>query len=271
MKHINNDRENGNVRNNKKIMDLILEYISPQDIYCILCNSIINRGSKYSLCSNCYDHIRWSDESVCSLCGKTLRLRELNSLYLKVEKLGELYCPHCSEHGRSFNRNFSVAGYDLFERRLISKFKVEKQVHIGYNIAEMMRDELIFKRGFDLGQISLISSVPISMEKLKQRGFNQSEIIAKALANLVEKPYRNLLVKRKNTRNMKQLSAFDRKLNIEHALSFDKKYRNSYIEGKNILIVDDVFTTGATLEASSKILKTNGAKKIFTVVFATGW
>ena len=113
----------------------------------------------------------------------------------------------------------------------------------------------------------IIIPVPMNRKKLKLRGYNQVELIAKELVNsgVSIKLDTKSLIKQKNTIPQSTLSKIERKSNLIGAYKIDN---NKNIIGKNILLFDDIFTTGSTVNECSRILKKNGAKKIGVLAIA---
>lgn len=101
--------------------------------------------------------------------------------------------------------------------------------------------------------------IPLSKQKLKDRGFNQCEIIAKSLSERLNIPLYKDIIKVKDTKEQKKLTKDDRHKNIQGAFAV---LRDKNIRGKSIILIDDVVTTGATLFECEKVLKENGASKI---------
>lgn len=118
--------------------------------------------------------------------------------------------------------------------------------------------------GYDFSKW-IITSVPLHQNKLRARGFNQSEYMAQSISRILNISYVPLLSKIKDTKSQTELTFQDRAQNIQNA--FIAKSSLS-IKNKMVLIVDDVFTSGATAQECARVLKQNGAKKIDTVVFA---
>ena len=113
-------------------------------------------------------------------------------------------------------------------------------------------------------EIELIIPVPIHDDKRQRRGFNQSEIIAQGLLQICNIPYSpNVLVKLFDTETQTHKNRNQRMDNVQNTLGINNK---EMIRGKNILLIDDVITTGATLEAAGKTLLENGAQSISVVV-----
>jgi len=119
---------------------------------------------------------------------------------------------------------------------------------------------------FENGENSVFMPVPISNDKLKQRGFNQSEEIAKRLSVSLQVPLlSDALIKTKETQAQMKLSKKERQKNIKGVF----KIKNpKQVRGKIIFLVDDVFTTGATLNEAAKVLKRAGASHVWGVVVA---
>ena len=129
-----------------------------------------------------------------------------------------------------------------------------------------MKGEL--KEFFERYNIDYIIPVPLHIKRESERGYNQAGYIAKEVAKEFNKEYYpNILRRVKNTKAQSGLARGDRQSNIKDAFKVEWK---ECIEGKNILIVDDVITTGGTVRECSKVLKENGAKKVFVLALATG-
>ena len=112
----------------------------------------------------------------------------------------------------------------------------------------------------------VLASIPLSKLKLAKRGFNQSDLIATELSQKLSLKYQpELLKKIKDTESQTSLNAQERKINIKNIFRFSGNKCPS-----NIILVDDIYTTGATLEAASHVLRQAGAKKIWAFILAQG-
>lgn len=132
--------------------------------------------------------------------------------------------------------------------------------------------EKIFKTYFSLISFNfsdyILIPVPLEKKRKNWRGFNQSEKIAKVISKILKFPiFNDIIERKKNTIPQVFLTEKERKENIKGAFSVKNREK---IEGKNFFIVDDVFTTGATLREIASILKKNGAKKVSGIVLAVG-
>jgi competence protein ComFC len=120
----------------------------------------------------------------------------------------------------------------------------------------------------DLPNVDLLMPVPLHEKRLRQREFNQSALIGKHVAKHLGVPIIvNSLLRKRDTIPQVGLSAKERRKNIKNAFTVRKK---DIIEGKHIMLVDDVFTTGATVRECSKVFMKAGAKKVYVITLTHG-
>ena len=145
---------------------------------------------------------------------------------------------------------------------LISAFKYDGLRELVEPCCEILsrffRDEHL-----ELPQNWIMTSVPIDARKKEQRGFNQSELIARQFANSQNIDYKNLLEKQRVTKNQMKLDRKDRQTNLSEAFTATQT-----CAGKNIILFDDVITTGSTLLECTKELKKADANKIIWLTLA---
>ena len=111
----------------------------------------------------------------------------------------------------------------------------------------------------------VIIPMPIHENRLKERGFNQSELLLKDIEKNYGRVYKNLLVRTKDTPHQTGLGKANRESNLDHAFKVTDKQK---VKGKIILLVDDIYTTGSTLNECAKTLKRAGASKVFALCLA---
>ena len=232
-----------------RIKDKFLDEIFPYDFSCFCCENEIVNANKYHLCEKCLDDIT-RIENACEKCGS-----ELNS-YTN-------YCDNCKSTERHFDKVYSCVKYEGGATTLIYKFKYGLCKHIARSIYPFLFDKFI---NSDLKEnVDFITCVPISKERLKKRGFNQSELLCEMLA----KDFKidcdsKLLTRVKNTLSQAGLTKEQRLKNLKSAFALENQEK---IKGKNILIVDDICTTGATLDEIAKLLKKKGAGRVYGLTF----
>ncbi len=222
---------------------------------CIHCDSRIERPYKY-ICCECRRNLSIIPKATCEKCGYYFDFNDpaftLNS------------CPQCSEEGFVFNQNRSVLCYDKLTENLIHNYKYNEMTGIAAVLTELIVFWLEKHRPFN--NIDAVVPVPLHSVRKRERGYNQSESIAAKTASHFGWTYKPNLVKRiKYTKSQTILIGDERKGNVSKAFSVDK---NTPINDLDILIVDDVFTTGATVNAISKALKSKGAASVFVLTVA---
>jgi ComF family protein len=164
----------------------------------------------------------------------------------------------------SFDQAISVFEYNDFSRGMILRFKHQDATHLSdqfagwmYRAAEQLMESM-----------DLLIPVPIHFRRLLERKYNQSELLARdlqRLSGLIYEP--RILIKSKPTPRQEGLTRKRREKNITGSFDVDKKYQ-PLLAGKNVLLVDDVFTTGSTVDECSSILKKHGASSVVVLTLA---
>jgi ComF family protein len=247
--------------NNQNMIEYIkeglLNFVFPLD--CKICEKPIRESKGYSICEDCFKTIELIERPYCAKCGKPL----IPTDFFKQNR--EILCLDCKRKKYSFEFSRSTGIYDKVLKKCIHLFKYYGEKKLAKPLGKLMVDSLVkndeFKR-----KIDLIIPVPLHRNDLKKRGFNQSVLLGKVTGDYLSIPVReNVLVKKKLTPFQVNLSKKERKINILGAFSVEKPEE---IKGKNILILDDVFTTGATVEECTKELMKARAKNIFVLTLA---
>lgn len=235
--------------------DGFFNLIYPSNIYCISCGNIIDNSRPYSLCDTCVRDLKWANKRTCQCCGKILQESYVPEL-----------CSNCLEEEHIFKKGYTCVEYTSAERDIIHNFKYKDKAYLGRNLAEILYDRIkIEEIEFDI-----VIPVPMYVKKQRKRGYNQAAVLAMSLAKLMELPYGGkILVRTIDTEPMSGLGAIERKSNIQHAFDvpIDKQSALSY---KRVLLVDDVYTTGSTVDSCSAALLAAGAEEIFVITFASG-
>lgn len=193
-----------------------------------------NRDCKFGICISCTNQIQRIPSLHCKVC-KSLSIE--NDICIECDKRLPLFI------------NLSTIGiYNGLIKTLIYDYKYQKiKSHakpLSYLLSESIKKEINYKN------ISFITSIPLSEEKIKSRGFNQAYLLSKELSNILKIPYKEIFSRIKDTKPQFSLSYEERKDNLKDA--FTLSYTN--IKDKKILIVDDIFTTGTTIQEVCKLL-----------------
>jgi competence protein ComFC len=220
----------------------LLDYFFPSR--CINCSSTISHDDDY-LCKKCYQGIEYLT-GVCSICSG---------------ELIEDQCGICSGRKLYIDKNITIAEYSGVVKEILHNYKFNKRQRLHKLIFSISEEEINKYR--DL--FDLVTCVPINRKKKWSRGFNQSELIAKNIAEKLNKRYCSILKERYHFKTQKKLGYRDRFLNI---LGRYKIKNAKKVKGGKFLIVDDVFTTGATLNECARVLKSSGAEKVYSLTIA---
>lgn len=240
------------------MIEQILNFFFPTDIYCIACGNLIDGTREYALCDSCLREIKWISSDSCKICGKSLGF---------ASAMGDV-CFECQETEHQFTKGFSCATYEGPVKEILSGLKYKGRPYYAEKMVKVMSDR---SQGFiDDVDLDLILPVPMYKKKERKRGFNQSQLIAKGLSSTLGLDYDpHVLEKNRNTAPMSSLSSGERRINLHNSFSLGYNKKNQ-IENKNILLIDDVYTTGSTADACASVLKDNGASEVYIFTFAAG-
>ena len=218
---------------------------------CPVCHGVI-RG-KGKACTVCLKRLPYLKEPKCKKCGK------------EIEKEDQEYCSDCQRFRHFFDRGASVFAYDQVMRRSISMFKYHNRREYAAFYAEEMHRNC--HRLITMCAPEVILPVPIHNYKRRQRGFNQAELVAKELSRILKVPVdTEYLMRVEKTTPQKELTRQQRKVNLRQA--FAVRETGKYYE--KVLLVDDIYTTGPTIDAISEILRENQTKIIFFLTICVG-
>ena len=232
--------------------------VFPPDIYCINCGRPVSSQNLYSLCDDCISEIKWANGKLCRRCGKLLE-----------DWYPDDICGECRNSERSFDSGISCFQYTDIERKLIQDFKYHGKSYMSRTFSEIAFDKIKAVCGSDL-DFDLMIPVPMYPSKEKMRGYNQASLLARYTAEKLGIPFRDdILLRTRNTAPMNRLGIKDRADNLKGAFRLRYGTEKS-VKGRHILLTDDIYTTGATSEACSKVLKEAGACRITVLSLASG-
>ena len=185
--------------------------------------------------------------------------------YGKVEekKIEYSRCKFCESKNFYFDRAISCIEYCDKSKVLVLSLKYYGNTYMSRYIAQVMRDKLEFE------QLSAdyIIPVPLHKKRMRIRGFNQAEKIASYLSECTNIPIIDCVKRNRNTKRLYALNKFQREKELKNA--FEVKEDSEEIIGKRIILVDDIFTTGTTVNEISKKLKIYGVDEIIVLTFLT--
>ncbi|WP_251027786.1 ComF family protein [Bacillus sp. ISL-41] len=203
-------------------------------------------------CGECKENFSPITGEVCEICGRPFA-------YLEAEyRVGNLCfdCKRWEEDERwsgSLDQNRSLYRYTDFTKEVVAKFKFRGD----YVLAEIFAEEL--RQALQVFQYDYIVPIPLSVERLYERGFNQAEaLITKAGLESTH------LLTRLHTEKQSKKSRSER-IHLEQVFKLDTDLN---LNSKTIVLIDDIYTTGSTLRHAAKILKENGAAKVYSFTLA---
>ena len=215
---------------------------------CPVCGEIVTPKGRL-ICPSCLLRLSPVKSPVCQKCGKEVWSEEIE------------YCPDCVKHRRSFARGMALFNYTEEAARSMAavKYKNKREYLDFYGAALAARYEKQIRRM----HADVLVPVPVHPSRKRARGFNQAEVLAVCLEKRLGIPVGSgMLIRDKKTKPQKELSAADRLKNLSGA------FRAGTIpEGiKTVLLVDDIYTTGSTVEACARALRNAGVSRVYFVV-----
>lgn len=209
------------------IFKSLSNFIFPEENICFFCKGYIE-NEKQHICNSCRDLIEFAHREV-----------NLDSVYME--------------------KTYYSVLYTRFIRENIHSFKFEGKSYLYKAFGDILLKTICEK---DLeGKIDAIAFVPMHRIKEAKRGYNQCELLAKYISKVLKKPLlKNNIIKAKITREQNKLGMLERRTNLKDSF---KAVDIQDFKAKEILLIDDIITTGATMEEISKLLINNGAKRIY--------
>ena len=232
-----------------KIYHCILDYILPRR--CMSCAELTQDDG--SFCASCWQELEFITKPFCTTCGRNFSLN-----------ITEMYeCLGCIKNPPDYNVARSIFKFNERSKKVVHAFKYYDHTIFATNFAKM----LYVRYEQEIADGDVI--VPVPMHKFKRllRMYNQSALLASELAKLTGKTVKfDVLIKSKWTKPQTFLTKKNRLTNIAGSITVQNV---SYIKNKNIILIDDVMTTGTTVSLCSRILKKAGAKKVTVLCIAS--
>jgi len=206
----------------------------PNKIKCIVCNEELFTSDAFCICPHCIEKLPFLDDNICKICG------------VKITGTGKL-CERCvNNEYKEIKLARSVFTYDKSLKTLIRQLKYDNKKFIAEPLSNILYNYYIHH------------SDPLHKNRLKERGFNQTELLLNSFKN-THKVNTKVIERVKDTPTQTKLTTKERLENLQDAF---KIINIEDIKDKNILIVDDIFTTGATCLSIAKLLVKNKAKSV---------
>lgn len=238
----------------KAYVESFLELLYPEKNTCFICDAYDEKIKESYICSDCtkdFDHLI---PPLCSKCSKPLDYSSSTML-----------CPDCVMDEKCFEKNISLFSYDGLVKKSIYNYKYHNKPYLYKMFGNMLFEYMVKNNYLDF---DFITSVPLHASKMRDRGFNQSELLCVFLSKKLNIPYIDMLKRVKKTSKQSEKSKEQRKISLNDAFTIKKSRNINTIRSKNILLVDDVYTTGSTVNECSKILLKYGVNKVYSITIA---
>jgi len=235
----------------KYFLQALADFLYPPQ--CLLCRSFLLSYNNRYFCEGCFQQFAFIGGPVCPQCGRPF----------ESGLGGDHLCGSCLLKQPFFDRARAIVVYESGVRTAVHLFKYKGKTALAAPLAEMLAgygDRQLKKQVY-----TSIVPVPLHFRRLRQRGYNQSLLLARRLG----KAWRirvtpGLLQRHRRTAPQARLPAAERRMNVYGAFSCCR----SQLDGERILLVDDVYTSGATVNECARILKRHGASAVDVLTLA---
>jgi len=220
---------------------------------CLACSTGLKRRQDISFCQSCLQNVRLIRTPLCTTCGKPFE-----------KSAGESHlCGYCLTHGWHFTQARAVVYYQTPVAEAVKGFKYNGKMYGLETFAALARQYYLYH---PFPEPDLILPVPLHSKRLRKRGFNQALVLGRKLfSKSKEKIDPHILDRPQWTRPQTGLKGTERRRNVKNAFRVKKPEK---IKNKKILLVDDVFTTGATVNECARILLKSKAAEVEVFTFA---
>jgi ComF family protein len=233
------------------MIERLFQFLLPAQ--CLCCEKFLDEG-RQGICLGCLSEIHWIEPPFCSICGAPFLSKEVRSHS----------CSNCLTQKRYFTMARALGAYDGSLQETIHRWKYQGKITLTSLFGEWMTEGIYHY--WDPTLFDLLIPVPLHPHRLRGRGFNQALLLVKELSRQTGIPYRKrVLQKIKLTIPQVNLSGIERKKEVRGSFHIIGKEE---LKGKTILLVDDVYTTGATVNECSKVLVAAGAERVDVLTLA---
>lgn len=238
----------------RRLIDGLVDIVYPKK--CLACaKKLETRAKDDFICGQCWGEIKINTPPFCRLCGKRL----------DIKRSFKNICASCVRKPLGFDRAFSPCAYEGVLKELIHNFKYRNKDYLGPMLSRLMID-FIREYNLEMDYLDLIVPMPLSKARLREREFNQAEILGKHIAMEFDKELEcSALLRPFSRKPQAELKHDERFANVSGSFALNKKIP---LRGKNILLIDDVLTTGSTASEAAQTLKKGGANIVFVLTLA---
>ena len=233
------------------MVEKLFQFLLPKQCHC--CEKFLGEGQQ-GICTDCLSEIHWIEPPFCSVCGAPFVSKEVRNHP----------CSNCLTKRKYFTMARALGAYDGSLQDAIHRWKYQGKIALTSFFGEWMTERLYDY--WDPNLFDLLIPVPLYPRRLRERGFNQALLLVKELSHRTGIPCgKRVLQKVRPTVPQVNLNGVEREKEVRESFHIIKRKE---VEGKSILLVDDVYTTGATVNECSKVLLAAGAERVDVLTLA---
>jgi ComF family protein len=234
----------------KRFFKALLDLLLPP--FCLACTKPLGSAPELLFCPDCRGGIHCITSPLCPCCGR---------VYLKAAG-GDHHCGPCLAKPRHFSRARAIFLYEEPVKEVIHRFKYQGKTACLPSFAKFAQN---LPQMAELEGVDWIVPVPLHPSRLRERGFNQALLLARAFFPKDRRVAPGLLTRIRPTEPQTSFNGAARRTNLKNAFAVVTPHR---LAGKNILLIDDVFTTGTTVNECARVLKKAGAAEVLVLTLA---
>ena len=237
------------MRNSNRYIEKIINLVYPRR--CPVCDDVVPMGQRL-ICEECRRKIEYIKEPRCRKCGK------------QMQDENAVFCMDCEKRKHYYECGFALYDYQSMKNS-IYRFKYSRRSEY----AEYYAKDMVEKLAEEIMRIGADAFVPVPLHEGRRirRGYNQAEVLAKELSKLTGIPCYSKLVKRvRNTIPQKELNVQERQNNLKKAFLI----QSDVVKLNKTIVVDDIYTTGSTIDAVAKELRQHGVGKVYYLTLCIG-
>jgi len=247
----------------RRAADSVFSVLFPSD--CRICGEPLLNISRLPVCLDCLARIHPIEGKVCSICGECVL-----SAFAESDSDGLRVCPVCRRVERPFVRAVAYGSYEGELRELIHLLKFNGVRPAARILGRLLADAMAALEGSFEQSPVLVIPVPLYKGKRRQRGFNQAELTARAALKVLPsrdrfRLARDILFRTRETHSQVGLTSHQRRENLRGAFALPCADK---VNGREVLLVDDVYTTGTTASECSRVLRRAGAAQVWVATVA---
>jgi len=254
----------------RSVIDDLVTTVFPSD--CRICTRPLPRASVLPICDSCRTSVQPQAMAMCKCCGEALDI-DMESACLVGQLLDEgVLCSDCRADPPMFQRAIASAVYQSELRDMIHLLKYEHMSRVAKLLGKMLADSILSLEA-EAAQQLLVVAVPLFPTRQRLRGYNQSALLADAaIAELRRsrpqwhlRPQHKLMERQRDTRSQFELNPVSRRVNIRGAFRVNA---SAIVPGSEVLLIDDIYTSGTTARECARVLRRAGASKVWVATLA---